>query len=341
MMFAEEKELERELGRPGAGLVAEAAAWEGDVIVLGAGGKIGTGIATMARRALDEAGRKEVRVLAASRWTDEGSRARIEATGVDTVTTDLSDPAAVDALPDASNVVFLVGAKFGTATNTDEAWMTNTVLPAYVARRYAHSRITALSTGNVYPLSSPMTGGPVETDETGPVGEYAITCRGREQVFTHGARTRGTHVALVRLNYACEPRYGVVSDIARRVHAGEPVDLSIGAVNVVWQRYTNEVVLRTLGHADTSPFVLNLTGPETASVRGIATRLGEELGATPVFTGMEGETSLLSNATKCHALFGYPDRTLGELIRMQAAWIRTGGQLWNKPTKFERRDGKF
>ncbi|NUS92133.1 MAG: NAD(P)-dependent oxidoreductase [Nocardia sp.] len=340
-MFADEKELELELARPGSGLVAEAADWENDLIVLGAGGKIGSGVATMARRALDEAGRSEVRVLAASRWTDEGSRARLEALGIDTVMTDLSDPAAVDALPDAGSVVFLVGAKFGTATDTDEAWMTNTVLPAYIARRYAQSRITALSTGNVYPLTAPMTGGPVETDETGPIGEYAITCRGREQVFTHGARTRGTPVALVRLNYACEPRYGVIADIARRVHAGEPVDLSIGAVNVVWQRYTNEVVLRTLGHADTAPFLLNLTGPETASVRSIATRLGEEMGVTPVFTGVEGATSLLSNAGRCHALFGYPDRTLGELIRMQADWIGAGGQLWNKPTKFERRDGKF
>lgn len=340
-MFVDEKDLERELGRPGAELVAEAAAWTGDVIVLGAGGKIGSGVATMARRALDEAGRGDLRVMAVSRWSDVDARAGLDAMGVETVMADLSDPAAVDALPDAGNVVFLVGAKFGTSTNSDEAWMTNTVLPAYVARRYAQSRITALSTGNVYPLTSPMTGGPVETDETAPVGEYAITCRGREQVFTHGARTRGTRVALIRLNYACEPRYGVVADIARRVVAGEPVDLSIGVVNVVWQRYTNEVILRSLGHADTAPFVLNLTGPETASVRTIARQLGEKLGVEPVFVGVEGETSLLNNASKCHTLFGYPDRTLGQLIDMQATWMTAGGMLWNKPTKFERRDAKF
>ncbi|WP_228002814.1 NAD-dependent epimerase/dehydratase family protein [Nocardia australiensis] len=340
-MFTNEKELERELSRPSAGLVADAASWQNDVIVLGAGGKIGSGVATMARRALDEADRDDVRVLAVSRWSDVEARARLDATGVETVIADLSDPTAVDQLPDAGNVVFLVGAKFGTATNTDEAWMTNTVLPAYVARRYATARISALSTGNVYPLSEPVTGGPVETDETGPIGEYAITCRGREQVFTHGARTRGTQVALIRLNYACEPRYGVVADIARRVHDGEPVDLSIGAVNVVWQRYTNEVVLRSLGHADTAPFLLNLTGPETASVRTIASQLGQRLGVEPNFTGAAGATSLLNNASKCHALFGYPDRTIGQLIDMQAEWIRAGGMLWNKPTKFERRDGKF
>ncbi|MEU1980602.1 hypothetical protein [Nocardia sp. NPDC019395] len=340
-MFADEEELERELSRPSPELVAEAAEWQDDLVILGAGGKIGSGVATMARRALDEADRRDLRVLAVSRWTDEVARERLETSGVDTVTTDLSDPAAVDELPDAGNVVFLVGAKFGTSTNSDEAWMTNTVLPAYVARRYARARISALSTGNVYPLTSPMTGGPVETDETGPVGEYAITCRGREQVFTHGARTRGTRVALVRLNYACEPRYGVVADIARRVHAEEPVDLSIGVVNVVWQRYTNEVVLRVLGQADTNPFLLNLTGPEIASVRAIATELGEKLGVAPRFVGTEGATSLLNNASKCHRLFGYPDRTLGQLIQMQADWIGAGGPLWNKPTKFERRDGNF
>ncbi|WFR70905.1 NAD-dependent epimerase/dehydratase family protein [Prescottella defluvii] len=158
-MFADEKDLEQELSRPSAGLVADARSWQGDVIVLGAGGKIGSGVATMARRALDEAGRGEVRVLAVSRWTDAEARARLDATGVETVIADLSDPAAVDELPDAANVVFLVGAKFGTSTNSDEAWMTNTVLPAYVARRYATSRITALSTGNVYPMTSPMSGG--------------------------------------------------------------------------------------------------------------------------------------------------------------------------------------
>lgn len=340
-MFADEHELERELSRPSEALITAAASWQDDLVVLGAGGKIGSGVATMARRALDEAGRKEVRVAAISRWTDTEARARLDAQGVDTVVADLSDHSVVDVLPDAGDVIFLVGAKFGTSTNTDEAWMTNTVLPSHVARRYASSRIVALSTGNVYPLTAPMTGGPVETDETAPVGEYAITCRGREQVFTHGARTRGTRVALVRLNYACEPRYGVIADIARRVHGGEPVDLSIGAVNVVWQRYTNEVVLRVLDHADSPPFVLNLTGPEIASVRYIADRLGQQLGMEPQFVGAAGETSLLSNAARCHALFGYPDRTLGQLIDLQADWIRAGGTLWNKPTKFERRDGQF
>ncbi|KJK42649.1 epimerase [Lentzea aerocolonigenes] len=334
-----EADLEEELGRPSPALVAEAAAW-GDVVVLGAGGKTGSGIAGMARRALAEAGHLAA-VRAVSRWSDEDSRARVEAQGVEIVHADLADPAAVAGLPDADVVIFLVGAKFGTAGAPEQAWMTNTVLPAYVAERYPTARIVALSTGNVYGMTAPVTGGSVETDTPRPEGDYAITCRGREQVFTHAARTRGTPVALIRLNYACEPRYGVIADLARKLMEGKPIDLGTGAVNVVWQRYANEVVLRSIGHTSDAPFVLNLTGPETASVRSIAVRLADRLGVEPEFTGSLPETSLLSDATTCHELFGYPDRTLGQLIDLQTEWLREGGLLWHKPTKFERRDGRF
>jgi nucleoside-diphosphate-sugar epimerase len=334
-----EADLEEELSRTSPALAAEAAGW-GDVVVLGAGGKTGSGIAGMARRALAEAG-SDATVRAVSRWSDEDSRARVQARGVEIVTADLADPAAVAGLPGADTVIFLVGAKFGTAGTPSQAWMTNTVLPAYVAERYPKARVVALSTGNVYGMTAPVTGGSVETDEPRPEGDYAITCRGREQVFTHAARTRGTPVALIRLNYACEPRYGVIADLARKLIEGEPVDVSTGAVNVVWQRYANEVVLRSVAHASDAPFVLNLTGPETASVRSIATRLAERLDVVPEFTGSTPDTSLLSDATTCHELFGYPDRTLGQLIDLQAAWLHEGGLLWQKPTKFERRDGRF
>ncbi|MCS7477700.1 NAD-dependent epimerase/dehydratase family protein [Umezawaea endophytica] len=336
-----EEELDEELGRPSPALVGEAAGWAGDVVVLGAGGKTGSGIAGMARRALDEAGRADVRVRAVSRWSDPDSRDRVAARGVEVVAADLADPAAVAGLPDAEVVVFLVGAKFGTADAPEQAWMTNAVLPAYIAERYPRARIVALSTGNVYGMTEPVGGGSVETDEPRPEGNYAITCLGREQVFTHAARTRGTPVALVRLNYACEPRYGVIADLARRVLDGEPVDLGTGAVNVVWQRYANEVVLRCVARASDAPFVLNLTGPETASVRSIATRLADRLGAEAAFTGSLPGTSLLSDASLCHGLFGYPDRTLDGLIDLQVEWLRAGGHLWDKPTKFERRDGRF
>ncbi|WP_367125391.1 NAD-dependent epimerase/dehydratase family protein [Streptomyces phytohabitans] len=335
-------DLEDELSRPGTELVADAAHWPGDVVLLGAGGKTGAGIAAMARRALDAAGRTDTAVLAVSRWSDEAGRARLEARGVRTQRADLADPAAVAALPDAAVVVHLVGAKFGTSDAPEHAWMTNTVLPAYVAARYPAARTVALSTGNVYGMTAPVTGGSTETDAPRPHGDYAVTCHGREQVFRHAARTRGTPVALIRLNYACEPRYGVLADLARTLRAGEPVDAGAGAVNVVWQRYANEVVLRSVRHAAPgTPFTLNLTGPETAGIRTLARRLAELLDVEARFTGTDPETSLLSDASRCHALFGYPDVTLGQLLELQARWLRDGGEVWDKPTRFERRDGRF
>ncbi|MFD6096043.1 NAD-dependent epimerase/dehydratase family protein [Nocardiopsis flavescens] len=337
-----EKELENDLARPGPELVAAAARWSGDVVVLGAGGKTGVGIAAMARRALDEAGRGDLRVLAVSRWSDASRREALEARGVAALRADLSDPAQVEALPDAGTVVHLAGAKFGTASAPERAWMTNTVLPAYVARRYPRARIVALSTGNVYGMTDPAGGGSTEDDPPRPEGDYAVTCLGRERVFAHAAREHGTPVALIRLNYACEPRYGVLADLAARVRAGEEVDLSAGAVNVVWQRYANEVVLRSADHAaPEAGFTLNLAGPETAGVRTLATRLGARLGAEPRFTGRLPATALLSDATACHALFGYPDLGLGGLIDLQAEWMLAGGAVWDKPTRFERRDGRF
>ncbi|WP_197519643.1 NAD-dependent epimerase/dehydratase family protein [Pseudonocardia sp. HH130630-07] len=295
-----------------------------------------------AARALTAAGRTGTRVLAVSRWTDTAARDRLAAHGVETVTADLADPEAVAALPDAGVVVHLVGAKFGTGSAPERAWMTNTVLPAYVARRWPGAATVALSTGNVYPMTAPVTGGATEDDAPAPQGDYAVTCLGREQVFTHAARTRDTPVALIRLNYAVEPRYGVLADLARALVAGAPIEVGTGAVNVVWQRYANEVVLRSIGHArGGEPFVLNLTGPETAGVGTLARRLADRLGVAAHLTGTPPQTSLLSDATRCHELFGYPDRTLGQLVDLQARWLLAGGEVWDLPTKFERRDGRF
>lgn len=335
-------ELTEDLSRPSPALVADAAGWRGDVVVLGAGGKTGTGIATMARRALDAADRRDVTVHAVSRWSSRDVREGLETVGVRTVAADAADTAELAELPDAAELVFLVGAKFGTSGAPEDAVMTNTVLPDHVARRFADARITALSTGNVYGTVPAVSGGSVETDEPHPLGDYATTCRGRELVFTHAARHRGTPVALIRLNYAVEERYGVLADLARKLLAAEPVDVGAGAVNVVGQRYANEVVLRSLNRASApEPFVLNLTGPETIGIRTLASRLAELLGVDPEFTGTEPVDALLSDATRCHTLFGYPDRTLGELVERQAKWMLAGGTVWDKPTKFERRDGRF
>jgi hypothetical protein len=247
----------------------------------------------------------------------------------------------LDALPDAQNVIYLVGAKFGTSGNAAATWTTNSYLPGRIARRYAGARISALSTGNVYPFVAPGTGGATEVTPPAPLGEYAMSCLGRERVLEDAAAASGSPLALIRLNYAVEMRYGVLIDLASAIAAGEAVDVSMGSANVVWQGYANEVILRALLHAGSPPFVLNLAGPETFSIRKVGEDLAQLLGVEFSATGAEGSTSLLSNATRCHALFGYPTIGLGELVEASAEWIARGGELLGKPTKFDRRDGQF
>ncbi|GLX10802.1 epimerase [Microbispora sp. NBRC 16548] len=339
-MFDSEFALEDRLTMPSAALVASLASGAGDLVVLGAGGKMGPTLCRLARRGLDAAGRTGDAVWAVSRWSDPAAARDLERHGVRTVTFDLMGNADLSALPDARDVVFMVGAKFGTAAAPYLAWVVNAALPARVAERYAGARIAAFSTGNVYPLTGLETAGCAETDPPGPVGEYAMSCLGRERVFEHAAG-RGTPVSLLRLNYAVDLRYGVLADIGQTVLSGAPVDVTTGHVNVVWQGYANEVALRSLEHAAANPFVVNITGPETASVRRIASRFAERFGVAAEFTGTEARTALLSDATRCHALFGYPDVPLGTLVEWQADWLARGLPVSGKPTKFAVRDGRF
>lgn len=340
-VFSSESELEDRLSRPSPALVADLAEGSGDLVVLGAGGKMGPSLCRLARRGLDAAGRTGDRVYAVSRWSDEKAAAALAADGVEPVPFDLLGDRDLRELPDATDVVFMVGAKFGTSAAPYLAWVVNAVLPAAVARRYADARIAAFSTGNVYPLVPVASGGCVEDDPTGPVGDYAMSCLGREQVFAHSAATRGTTVAVLRLNYAVDLRYGVLADIGQAVLAGTPIDVTTGHVNVVWQGYANEVALRSLRHASTGVFTLNLTGPETAPVRRIAARFGERLDRPVTITGDEAPAALLNDATRCHALFGYPDVPLGTLVDWQADWLAAGLPTSGKPTKFAVRDGRF
>ncbi|WP_129668867.1 NAD-dependent epimerase/dehydratase family protein [Phytoactinopolyspora endophytica] len=334
------EELEERLSRPRAALVEDLRKLDGDIVVLGAAGKMGPSLVRLATRAIQEAG-TATKVTAVSRFSQPGSAEAMEAAGAHVVAADISDDHALRDLPDAPNVVFLVGAKFGSTGNEPAVWATNTYLPGRVAQRYADSRIVALSTGNVYPLTPTGSGGPTEEHPVGPVGDYAMSCLGRERIFTHFAARQQTQTALIRLNYAVEPRYGVLVDIARKVHAGEPVDLTTGYANVVWQGYANEVILRSLGYADVPPFLLNLTGPETVSVRSVAEQFARAFGTEAVYTGTESETALLSNAGRCHGLFSYPELPLAELIEITARWIQEGGPSLGKPTKFQVRDGQF
>ncbi|MFF4618173.1 NAD-dependent epimerase/dehydratase family protein [Nonomuraea jabiensis] len=330
-------ELEERLARPGAGLIDDLSGLDGDILILGAGGKLGPSLVRLALNATNG----DRRIIAVSRFSEPGLAESLAEDGATVVAADVADEQALRDLPDAPNVVFLVGAKFGTQGREHATWFTNAYLPGRVADRFRHSRIAALSTGNVYPLVPVTSGGSTEDAPTGPVGDYAMSCLGRERVLTHFSETYGTPLSLVRLNYAVELRYGVLVDLAQKVLAGEPVDVSTGQVNVVWQGYANEVTLRSLALASAPPYILNVTGPELLSVRRIALDLGAALGKEPVFTGEEAPTALLSNAGRCHRLFGYPELTPAELIEHTARWVADGGPLLGKPTKFERRDGRF
>lgn len=337
-----EASLDKYLSRPTVETVRSLADLDGDVLILGAGGKLGLSLAQMARRALDQTGRTDLRVIAVSRFGSAASLARFRTAGLDTMSCDLLAEGALASLPEAPNVVYLVGMKFGSTSDPGLTWAMNTFLPGLVAGRFKHSRIVALSTGNVYPLVDIRSGGALESDPPGPVGEYAQSCLGRERMFTYYSERERTQVALVRLNYANALRYGVLVDIALRVVRGEPVDVTMSHVNVIWQADANDVILRSFELCSSPPTVLNVSGPETASVRWLAIRLAELLSAPfPTFTGEPSETALLSNCAKQFALFGYPTVPLGRLLEWTAAWIRQGGSLLNKPTGFQSRDGTF
>lgn len=330
-------ELEDRLSEPSAALAADLAALDGDILILGAGGKLGPSLTRLALRAVN--GGKTI--TAVSRFSDKAAADELERAGARIVSADITDEAALAALPDAANVVFLVGSKFGSTGREADTWYTNAYLPGRVADRYRASRIVALSTGNVYPFTSVGSGGPTEETTPGPVGEYAMSCLGRERVMTRFAQRNGTPLAIIRLNYAVEMRYGVLIDIARAVLSQSPVDVTMSAVNVVWQGYANEAILRSFRHAAPDPFILNVAGPETLSVRQLATDLGRILGIEPVFSGSEAPSALLSNSGKCVRLFGYPGVSLGLLMEWTAHWVKDGLPLLGKPTGFQKRDGKF
>jgi nucleoside-diphosphate-sugar epimerase len=247
----------------------------------------------------------------------------------------------VTRLPDAPNVIYMAGQKFGTRDAPARTWISNVVVPAYCAERYAGSRIVAFSTGNVYPLVPVGGGGARESDPTGPIGEYAATCVGRERVLEHYSEKTGTRVATVRLNYAIDLRYGVLTDIASAIVRREVVPLAMGHVNVIWQRDANRAAVELLPLAASPPLVVNVTGTETLSVRDLATRLGERLGVEPRLEGREAADALLSDTARMVSLIGAPEMTLDRMLDLVADWVNEGRPLLGKPTHFTARDGAF
>ncbi len=314
---------------------------DGDVLVLGAGGKMGPSLAHLAANAVAAAGRGG-RVVAVARFTTLGLTDRLHTWGVETIAADLLDDAAIARLPDAPYVVFMAGQKFGTSGGNEHlTWAMNAYVPARVALRYREARLVVFSSGNVYPLVPVSSGGATEDTTPDPVGEYAQSVLARERLFEHFSRRHGTPITLLRLNYAIDLRYGVLLDIASAVWAGEPIDLRMGCANVIWQGDANDIALRSLAIAASPPRVLNLTGPETVSIRWLANRFGALFGRMPVFVHQEAETALLSNAGACERLFGYPRVSLGEMVEWTAEWVRSDGPTLGKATHFQEREGRF
>lgn len=339
-MIANEQQLEDILSLPSAADLEAARSLEGPLLILGAAGKMGPSLAHLAKRALEAAG-NPARVIAVSRFSNPDSRAQFESWGIETIPCDMLEPGALERLPDAPNVIFMAARKFGSSGLPSLTWATNTLLPGLAAQRYRRSRIVAFSTGNVYPLTPVDSGGPTEESPTSPVGEYAQSALGRERLFEHAALTWQTPVTLLRLNYAVELRYGVLVDIARKVHAGTPVDLTMGHVNVIWQGDANSATLRALPLATSPAFILNLTGAATLRVRDIAEGFARRFGNQAILHGTEAPTALLNNAALYHRLLGSPRVSVDQMMDWITAWITQGGASLGKPTHFENREGKF
>lgn len=332
-----EEALDELLSRPSASLAAVLGRVPGDLLVLGAGGKMGPTLARMAKRADPQR-----RVIAVSRWSSADTMNKLRVHGVETLRADLLEPRALAALPEARNIVFMAGQKFGTSGSPAVTWAMNAAVPAFVAERYAGARTVVFSTGNVYALTPPVRGGSRETDDPAPVGEYANSCLARERLFAAAAARHGTMVAIVRLNYAHDLRYGVLTDLATKLLAGRPIDLTMSYVNVIWQGDANAFALAALARAAApDPYVVNVAGPDTVRVADLARALAGRLGVEPHFTGSEAPDALLSNATKMHELLPDPLLPLDTLVSWVAEWVARGGRLLDKPTAFERRDGRF
>jgi hypothetical protein len=336
----DEAHLEELLSEPTEGVVRTMGALEGDVVVLGVAGKMGPTLARMAKRASDAAGVKR-RVIGASRFSSPELERRLSEWGVETVRCDLLDRGALAALPDAANVVYMAGMKFGSTGQEWRTWAMNVFLPGLVAERYRTSRIAVFSTGNVYGLTPVSRGGSREGDELNPAGEYAMSCLGRERIFDHFSRENETKMTILRLNYASELRYGVLLDVAQKVHSGRPVSLSMGYLNTIWQRDASAVSLESLAHASVPPNILNITGPEILSVRKLAVEFGRRLDKTPIFEGQESNDALLNDSSKGFALFGKPPVGIGQMLDWIADWVARGGASLAKPTHFEERAGRF
>ncbi|WP_019419622.1 NAD-dependent epimerase/dehydratase family protein [Paenibacillus sp. OSY-SE] len=334
------EELEVKLAEPSDALVQDMANIEGDIMLLGVGGKMGPSLARLAMNAIQKAGANK-QVYGASRFSSASLKDELEHDGVKTIAADLLNPNDLEQLPDVKNVIYMAGNKFGTKGNEGFTWAMNTYLPGQVAQKFRNSRIVVFSTGNVYPLTPVLQGGASELSDTGPVGEYAQSCLGRERVFEYYSKEYSIPMSIYRLNYAIDMRYGVLLEIAKSVQEHRPIDISMGHANCIWQGDANEIAIRSLLACSTPPNIINVTGPETISLRWVAEQFGMRFGQPPIIEGKEADTALLNNAAKSFQLFGYPRVSLMQMIDWIAEWLQQGGEVWNKPTHFQERKGNY
>ncbi|MHC4692087.1 MAG: NAD-dependent epimerase/dehydratase family protein [Planctomycetota bacterium] len=332
----DESGLEDILSEPTEATRKVVATLNGDIAILGAGGKMGPTLAMMLKKAS-----VDKNIYAVSRFSDKAVKARTEEAGVKTIEVDLLDESQYCKLPKVENVFYLAGMKFGATGNQPLTWALNSFLPGMIARHYKNARIVVFSTGNVYPLVNINSGGAEEQTIPEPIGEYAQSCLGRERMFEYFSQLYNTPVTIVRLNYANEPRYGIIVDLTLKILNDEPIDLTMGAVNLIWQRDANDYIIQAMSLAKSPPVILNVTGPDTVPIRQLAEQIGKELDKEPKFVSKEAQTALLSNASYCFSEFGYPKTTLEEMISVIVKWVTSGKKVLNKPTKYDIRDGKF
>lgn len=334
------EELEFKLSTPSQDLIKEIERIKGDIIILGVGGKMGPSLAKLARRAIKDAGiNKEV--IGVSRFSESGLQEELENEGIRTIAIDLLDDEQLQSLPEAENVIFMAGKKFGTTGQEHFTWAMNAYLPGRVSEKFRNSRIVVFSSGNVYPFVPYGSGGATEDLSPDPNGEYAQSCLGRERIFQYYSHKYRIPMLLYRLNYAIDMRYGTLLEIAKLVKEEKEIDLTNGHMNVIWQGEANEIAIRSLLYCESPAKILNVTGPETISVRWVASEFGKMFNKTPQFINQEAPNSLLNNASQSHKMFGYPKVSLREMMEMTAEWVLHGGKTINKPTHFQERSGKY
>lgn len=332
--------LEHQMTTPSSRLMDDLKKVSGDIMILGVGGKMGPSLAKLAKNAIDKAN-LDKKVIGVSRFSSKELQDELEQKGIETISADLLQEEDLQSLPQVENIIFMAGKKFGTVGNEHTTWAMNTYLPGRVAEKFANSNIVSFSSGNIYPFMEVTRGGSTEDTKTDPIGEYAQSCLGRERIFTYFAQKNKTPMLLFRLNYAIDMRYGVLLEIAKQVYNEEPIDLSTGLVNVIWQGDANEFALRSLLHCNTGPEILNVTGPETVSIRWLAHEYSKRFQKDVTFINEEKSTALLNNASKAHKLFGYPSISLQQMIDWTTIWLQNNGETIDKPTHFQERKGDF